>query len=108
MCIRDRRWQAVHRLAADDATHSFDRGHASMLFGPAVGFNSALGPSSRIFPPPHLGHLTKCHCEESRPGGTTKQSSWIATARFAHLAMTNVLFGALIVHSSPATHLPNS
>jgi hypothetical protein len=29
-----------------------------------------------------------CHCEEYRPCGTTKQSSWIATARFAPLAMT--------------------
>jgi hypothetical protein len=25
---------------------------------------------------------------EAPPGGATKQSSWIATARFAHLAMT--------------------
>ena len=31
------------------------------------------------------------HCEESRLGGTTKQSSWMATARSARLAMTDGL-----------------
>src|SRR6266481_460841 len=33
----------------------------------------------------------------------TKQSSWIATARFAHLAMTNVLAGALVFVASAAS-----
>jgi hypothetical protein len=39
------------------------------------------------FPVVYWAVSSKCHCEEPRSEATT-QSSWIATARFAGLAMT--------------------
>jgi len=39
---------------------------------------------------PLNAHVRVLSLREVPLGGTTKQSSWIATAHFAHLAMTNI------------------